>query len=230
MAVQDTLSSLTPNISVSGTVSTISFILYLVIFFAVFGVIFYFISQRLKFKYKVIIWEKVNGVMTITGRDRGMEFKVGESGDTAFKLLKRKKIVPMPTIQTGKNTYWFAIRSDREWLNIGIADINETSKRLELDLTDPEMRYARTSLQGNLKERLVAKEFWEQYGQMIMSISFIAIIGIMMWLIMDKWLELSQTLNGAIAQVPQILDRMETLTVAMDNMCSGGSGFAPATT
>jgi hypothetical protein len=227
MAISETISSFAPDFSGIGTVITI--FAWGILFLMVFVIGFYYYNRAIKYKYKIVIWGNVNGRMTIIGKDRGMKEKLNETGDVIMTTLKNKKKLPFPEIQMGKNTYWMAIRSDQEWINIGIEGIDEKSKEMKLDFTDHDMRYNRAGLQKNLKERFIVKDFWDKYGTMIMNISYVAIIGIMAWLMMDKWVDVMSSINSIIAQLPELLDRMEDLVVAMENLNQGGSGFQPAT-
>ena len=83
------------------------------------------IVLKLKFNKKIIIFEKINGRFEPTRKDRGMIQNLKGTGDTILYLKKFKKYLPTPELQTGRNTYWFAIREDGEWFNIGIEDIDD---------------------------------------------------------------------------------------------------------
>lgn len=182
----------------------------------------------LKYKYKIVIFKRVDGRYKVVGKDRAMEMKIGDAGDTAFALLKNKKIIPLPSIQTGNNSYWFAVGDDNEWFNIGIGDLDKQRREMKLHFTDKEMRHARTSLQGNLKERLIVKDFWAAHGGMIMQLSFIVIIGIMVWLMMDKWLDVVAQINAIISNLEPLVENQKQILVAMENLQKGGSGLVPS--
>lgn len=223
MTVHEQVQGFLPDFS--GVASAGSYFIYFMAFFIVTVVATLLIIRVYKYKYKIIIWDTVNGHPQIVGRDKAMEFQISLAGDTALKLMKRKKTLPTPSLQQGKNTYWYFIREDKEWINFVPESIDDVSKKMKVHFTDKEMRYARTSLQKNLKDRLQDPSFWTQHGMMIMNIAYVLIIAVSVWLIMDKWIDLANTLNNAIAMVPDILDKQEQLTLAMDNMCRGGSGF-----
>lgn len=227
MAISETLSGFAPDFSGVGTVITI--FAWGILFLMVFVIGFYYYNRMMKYKYKIVIWSNVNGRMVIIGRDRGMKEKLNETGDVIMTTLKNKKKLPFPETMMGKNTYWFAIRKDQEWLNIGIQGVDEKSAEMKLDLTDHDMRYNRAGLQKNLKERFIVKDFWDKYGTMIMNISYVAIIGIMVWLMMDKWVDVMGSINSVVSQLPEIMERLEKLVVAMENLDKGGSGFQTAT-
>lgn len=193
----------------------------LIVVGAILGVIAFFIVRAVKYKYKVVIFEKINGRFEPARKDRACETKFGDAGDMVLKLRKHKKILPMPTLQVGRRTYWYAIREDGEWINIGIGDLDNVSKEMGVTFLDKEMRYARTQIQRGLKERLQGDSFWDKYGQMIMSISFILIIGVMTYLLFDKWIDLAGTVNSSVGLAKEVLTEASKMLQAIDSTCSG---------
>lgn len=210
----------------SGGFGAVAILIWAVLIIAVFGGGLFLFLYWKAYKYKIVIFEKVNGIYQPTIRDKARLFNLSNSGDVAFKLMKLKKTVPEPTIQTGKNTFWFARRQeDGELINIGLQDVDKKSKELGVHFLDKEMRYARTQLQRGLKERYDTPSFWQLHGAMIMNIAFIMIIAVAVWLIMDKWVELAGTLNGMVEAVPEIQKKQGEILLALQNVCSEGSGF-----
>ena len=199
----------------------------LVIIGSILAVIAYFIVMKIKYKYKVIIFEKINGRYEAARKDSAAETKFGEAGDMVLKLKKNKKILPMPTLQMGRRTYWFAIREDGEWINIGIQDLDEKSKEVGVEFLDKEMRYARTQIQRGLKDRYDQVGFWGKYGQMIMTIAFVTIIGIMTYLLFDKYIELAGKVGSMLEQAIEVGELQRSILSGLDNVCSG-SGISKA--
>jgi hypothetical protein len=150
------------------------------------------------------------------------------TGDSIFYLAKAKKYLPTPQIQTGRNTFWYAVRQDGEWINIGIEDIDLRMKEAKVFFLDKEMRYARVALQRNLKERYQKTSFWEKYGGMIAYIVLIVITGVMMWLLFDKYLSIGGTLDSAMKTSKEVLVETKNILSNLDNIQSGGSGLVPA--
>lgn len=210
----------------TGFVSIIAWVILAIVFLVIIGLVSFFVVKRLKFNKKIIVFEKIAGRWEPTKNDRAMEVKLSTGGDTIFYLSKSKKYLPNPSKQMGRRVYWYFIRQDGEWINFELGDLDEASRSVGAKFLDKEMRFARTQIQRGLKERYDAPGFWKQYGLLIMSIAYIAIIGVMAWLLFDKFLDVSQNINAGIAAVPTVLDKLNQVLGAMENVCSGGAGYA----
>ena len=161
----DSATEFAKGIDISGSISILAWFAIGILIAGVVGVIVYLIIREWKFNKKIIVFEKVNGKPEITKRDKAMEVKLGEGGDTVFYLKKAKKHIPLPSIQTGRNIYWFGVREDGEWINIGMDDIDLAMRKIKARFVDKEMRYARVALQRNLKERYQKSSFLSVYGE-----------------------------------------------------------------
>ena len=178
-----------------------------------------------KYNKIITIFEKVGGEFVPIGKDRGMEVRYSNAGDTITYLRKRKRYIPNPQIQTGKRQYWFYVRSDDELINFGLSDLNEEGEKAGAFFLDKEMRYSRTQIQKGLKDRYESPSIWAKYGIYIISFSYVALIGVMVWLLFDKWVDLAQATAGAVDTAAVVLDRVDQILGSMDNVCSGGSGL-----
>lgn len=205
-------------------------IILIVMVAAIFIVIAVVIISRLKFNKKIVIYEKLNGRWEKKGKDRAMEIKYGSAGDTVFLLKKRKKYLPRPEEQTGRNEYWFGIRSDGEWINIGIEDIDFAQKKLKVRFVHPEMRYARTSLHKGIRDRYEKRGFMEKYGQMIqigLNILFITIILVFLYLYLDKLGTVGPAAEKMVQATEQstirVLDKQDQILRSLDNICTNNN-------
>jgi len=215
------------GISGASIVNLVSMVVMLIILLVVLGIVVYFVYRRTRFNKRIIIFEKIGARYEPTKRDRATEVKIGTAGDTIFYTQKTKKYLPNPSIQTGRRTYWYAIREDGEWINVGMEDIDFAMRQVKARFLDKEMRYARTQIQRGLKERYDKQSFWERYGVLVMNIIYIMVLGVMMWLLFDKWVELAQVTNAGVETAGRVLEKVEKLMVAIENLC-GGSGIRPA--
>jgi len=209
------------GISKSSVVSFIAWFLIIVIVLVVVGVVTWILIRRMKFKYKVVVFENVAGRYEPTRKDSAMELRFGAGGDSVFYIRKHKKYQPMPRIQVGRKTYWFAIREDGEWINIGIENIDEKSREMKINFLDKEMRYARTSLQKSLKDRYNKPGFMEKYGGIIAYVSLIAITGIMMWLLFDKFLDITGNITSNLEMMNQLQSIEKDILSSLNNICTG---------
>lgn len=214
-----------PSINFSGFATAVTWLIFIVIFIGIFGTAAYFFMRHKKFDRKIVIFEKVGQQYLPVGKDRGFISKFGQGGDTILFLQKRKKYLPTPSLQTGAKTYWYAIREDGEWINISMGDIDWQMKKAGAKFMDKEVRYARTQIQKGLKERYEQDSFWKQHGVIIVSVGFVVIMGVMTWLLFDKWIDLANTTNSGVKSAGDVMDRAKVILNSLDNICSGGSGL-----
>lgn len=228
--IQGTVASVIPKVTGPKVVTTILIILLVIIVFTGTALLTYYIIKKKKFNKFVVAFEKINGKFEVVLRCRAMFSKFGRGGDQVMILDKGKKVLPKPEIQTGKNNYWFVIREDGEWINIGIEDIDAKFRELNANFLHPEIRYQRTSIQeGMIKERYQQTSWWKENWHIIVSIAVIIVLLIFMFLIASKNI---QTMNAQKDVATILKDVMETankLLSASENLRSGGSGVVSVT-
>ena len=191
------------------------------IFCIITGFVIYFIIQKLRFNQKIVIFKKINGRFEPTKKDRGMFIKHGKGGDTILFIRRLKKYQPTPSIQTGRNTFWFWLREDGELINFGPGDFDAQARELGARFLDKEMRYARVSLQETMKERYDKPKIWEKYGGMIINLAAVSIILVFFFLIVREFL-------GSLGALSQVLEKAEEVVITLNNVCTGGPGYVPA--
>ncbi len=218
--IAGTARELIPGLSVSGIFSVITTLFIFVFFLIAMGILLWFIILRLKFNKKIVIFEKINGRFEVVFRDKGMLMAVGESGDQILYVKRKKKVLPYPTIQAGRNTYWYFIRKDGEWVNFAMEDLDEAAGKAGAYFVDHDMRYSRLSLQDKFKERFEKFKFLEKYAGVIINVVAIVIIMVFLWLIVDKMIDLMGSVNSAIKLANEVLELNKDTLVAIDNVRS----------
>jgi len=218
-----------PDVSLEGgmVVTVITWFVIIIVAGILVAIGSYLLVRRMKFNKKIVLFQKIGGRYDLVGTDQAMTVKFGEAGDSILYTRKSKKYLPTPSIQTGKNTFWFAIREDLEWINIGLGDIDEQMREVKAHFLDKEMRYARVALQRNLKERYQKPSFWSVYGGIIAYATLILVTGIMAWLLFDKFIEISAEVGKAIEAAKEVLEATQKVLVSLDSV-KGGSGLVPA--
>jgi len=218
-----------PSFSGAEIFSLLTYVILFFVFLVIVGISVWIIINRLKFNKKIVIFEKINGQFEPIKKDRGMIMRHGKAGDTILFIKKLKKFQPTPTLQTGRNTYWFFLREDGELINFSPGDFDAQSRELGAKFLDKEMRYARVSLQNSLKERYDKPGFWSQYGVLVVNISAIIIIMVFLWLIVDKLIDVASSVTSAVNAAKEVNEATKEVIVALNNVKTGGSGYVPAT-
>lgn len=208
----------------------ITWIIIIVVLIAICVVIAIILLRLMKYRYKIIIFEKIGSRWEQSGKDKGMTLKYGLMGDPVLYLRKRKKYLPFPELQTGRKTYWWAIREDGEWVNIQLEDIDMAMKEAKAKFLHPEMRYARTALIRNIKERYDKPNFMEKYGMIIFNIAGFIILGLLMYFVADKLLGMMNTNSAMMVSttegVNKVLDKANTIMASLDRICSSNGARA----
>lgn len=202
-------------------------ILLVFIILLIFGIItvvgVYFLVRYLKYNKKIKIFKKVNGVPQPVGEDKARVYKLNTSGDKVLRLRKHNKALPMPDIQTG-NAYWYYISEDGEWFNFGPGDFDENRRELNADFLDKEMRYARTSLDGQRRERYEKESWWQKYGNWVMSLGFLVVIAVFAFLYFKQFADITGSSRKAIEASKEVTKEVGNILSALDNI-KGGSGY-----
>jgi hypothetical protein len=191
------------------------------------GIITFILMRNKKFNKKIVVFEKVSGRFEPAYSVRAMITRLGESGDNVLFCAKIKKYLPTPTIQTGRNVYWFFVREDGEWINAGIEDFDKKSGEMNVYFLDKEMRYQRAALQKNLKERYAKLTFLEKYGGLMVWTVLCLVLMVGFVLLADKLVSVTGAVENLIKTATAVMEKSDAVISKLDNVC-GGSGIKTA--
>lgn len=217
----ESATSLLPSVSASFYVNIIVGAIILVVVCCVIGLILWWYLVSRLFNKKVVIFEKVDDKFRPTKKDKAREIRLGTGGDTIFFIKKLKKYVPVPVLQTGDFAYWFYVREDRELINFDLEDLDEKCRLMGGHMVHMDMRLARASLQKQLKDRYSKAGWWSKYGGLVGYTLLILMLGIMFFLLMDKYLQITDRVIAAVKIGKEVAQLNKEILVAMDNVCSG---------
>jgi len=203
-----------------------NFGLYILGFFLavmILGAITWLYIKYKKYNQHLVVFRKINGVVMPFGKDRGWFQRVGQAGDYWCRVMKNKKILPRPTIAMGKNTFWYYIREDGEWINFGIEDIDTNMKQADVYYVDEDMRLQRLGIEKNIRDRFDKKEgFFAKYGGLMINIFFILIVMVALVLLFKE-------MGGLADKLGNVAGSVSKLAEATANMVTQArSGVVPA--
>lgn len=204
--------------------STVVLSLVGIVFFAIlaaFGAYIYI--QKKKYKYKVIIFKRIDGEFRVAGRDKAKIENLSTIGDQIFKLKKNNKTLPMPSRQTGPDTYWYFISDDGEWINFGPGDFDQQRREMGADFLDKEMRYARTQLEQAADKKYNKESFLQKYGGVLASGAMLLLVGIAIYLIIDKVIEAMNKIPAMLEQAKAIQEQNKDLISSFNQLKSSGA-------
>lgn len=186
---------------------------------AILGGIFYAAYLYFKFNQNIVMFEEIKGRVYPIGKDKGMLQRVGTAGDFWLVTKKIKKILPKGKIKMGRNTWWYFIREDGEWINFGLQSLNETMKLAKAYFVDEDMRLQRLGIQRNLTQRFVKQTFWDKHGIAITYAMFIIIVTVCLVVLFQK-------MEGNWAAAADTAQAIERMAQAVEGL--RGTGVVPA--
>jgi len=183
-----------------------------------FGV--YHWASKKQLKYSIPLYRMIGSKPIRFATYKAKDFKIGLAGDKLWYIPKLRKYIIPASIQTGKDEYPHFERSDGEFINFGLGNIDEDMKQAGVKYIDQDMRSNRIAISNILEARFKGKQsFWDKYGNMIAQAIFYLIVCVCMIIIFYQW-------GGIIESTNQLFDRI----VAYENMKRGNStvGVVPA--
>jgi len=85
----------------------------------------YYFKNKKDYKFKINTMRVINGITTPAINYKAKEVTIPNTSIKVFKIQGQKMYLPRGTIETGRMFLIF-IRSDSEWMNVGLEDINKT--------------------------------------------------------------------------------------------------------
>ena len=183
-----------------------------------FGV--YYWASKKQLKYTIPLYRMIGSKPIRVATYKAKDFKIGLAGDKLWYIPKLKKYIIPASIQTGANEYPHFERSDGEFINFGLGDIDEDMKLAGVKYIDQDMRSNRIAISNILEARFKGKQsFWDKYGNMIAQAIFYLIVCVCMIIIFYQW-------GGIIESTNALFDRI----VAYEKMKAGNNtiGVVPA--
>lgn len=187
----------------------------------VLGIAAFFFFRWLKFSKKIWVFELVGNNWELTKKDRATELVINRMGDTVFYLRRNKKYLPRPSGQVGRRLYWFYIGEDGEWRNFKLGDMDEQARQIGIKFLHPAVRYSRAALKTLWKDRYDKPKFMEKYGQYILPIIFFAIIGLFLWLNVDRLLTIGNQLSAMVKTSGEVMEKANQVLASLANICAG---------
>ncbi len=194
---------------------------------ALIGVATFIYASKKSYNKSIIKYREIDGITRKTGTERAKEIVLPGTSVRAFYLKSSGFFIPRPSIETGINEYWYFVRKDGEWMNIGIENVNEKLKELGLHFDHTDMRMANAAL-----KRLVDKSYkkinWlKEYAPYIGFGVIIIMVSVGGYLVMG---ESSKVVSAAALNVEALAKITETMNSLLGNInnIASSSGVSTA--
>ena len=191
---------------------------------------FYFWDKNRKtFVKKITAFRSINNEYVPSVRDRAKVAKIGSGGFEILYLKKAKTWKIGYGGEMGKVDYYFFIGADGYWyparLSANMHLLDKEKGYIPVVTTNPTMRSQYTSLEKQIDDLHKDKpKFWDKYGNWIMTIAFVLIAGVMLWLIAGEISKTAGAVSGVADKMSILTDRLIQLTGNVVVNQSGSQG------
>lgn len=183
-----------------------SFVSNLITFLGVIGIIgglfawwYYRKRQKTTYNKKIHIFEEINGQFIPSSEDTACEINIPGTSLKVFYLKKRNLYLARGTKQMGHNHYWYGIRSNGEWVNFTITNLNKELEEAGLDYDHIDMKYANTQLKRLMASQFKKKEkWWEKYQKELTLVIFILLMTFAIWFLLSKVEDIANQLGPLV--------------------------------
>lgn len=182
----------------------------LIFLFIIVGGIFYFASYKKKeakkYSKKITWFEEINGPLEWVGSDKARELTIPGTNIQVFYIKEKDMYLPRPVKKMGKDTYWYAIKNNREIINFSMKNINEEMKEANLDFDHTDMRYAMNNLRELIKRnyRDKSQPWWREYKEVIGLVVIIFMLTLSFVFLFSK-------VGGLLGKISTLIQHVESL-------------------
>ncbi len=210
--------------SVGGFVQGLIFLIIIGVIVA--GIVYYFASKK-QYNKTIHIFEEIAGKAVPVRIDKAKEIILPNTSIRAYYLKKGKVFLPRPSIQTGVGHYWFFIRKDGEWINVGIENLNTKLNELKIHYDHTDMRMANASLKKLIEKNYKKLNWLKEYAPYIAIGILVLMLGITAFLIINQVKPISSSFTAAASASEIVATKLAEVVTSMDNICTG-SGIRSA--
>lgn len=214
--VSDVNAKITGAFTGVNVMNVIGWIVFVIILIA--GAFFAFTIWNNKriFKKKITAFDIVGVNFVPALRDVAKAVKIGSGG---FEILYLKKLKVYKIAyggKVGKDTYYFFITPDGYWYNgmlsADMLTIDKNGGLIPIVTTNAQMRSQYTSLEKQIDILHQNKtSFMDKYGSWIMSIGFVLIAGVMLWLCYKEFVVAMNSLSGLVDKIGLLIDKVNAM-------------------
>jgi len=205
-----------------GTIGNILLLFFIAILVVIgIGVWIFLRIDKKKYRHIIPLYKRIGNVPTRIATLRAKDIPIGKAGDKLWYVRGVKKHIPPATLQSAPNEYMHWEREDGEWINFTMGDLDKDQKEAGVKYIHQDMRSQRIATNNILEQRLIHKNFWEQYKDMIVQIVFYFITVLCMVIIFWQW-------SGIVEQISGLVDKLDTVLLRFETLKNPQSSIIPA--
>lgn len=178
--------------------------------------VYVFYKNKKLFNKKITALEIIGGEWKPCIKDTAKVVKIGKGGFEILFLKKAKTWKIAYGGRSGRSDYYFFIMPDGYWYNgtfsANINWIDQQGGLIPIKTTNPLMRGQYTALEKQIDTLHADKQkFWDKYGTFILSVAFILIAGVLLWLMFKEFHSALGELANYHTKLSEILDKINNL-------------------
>lgn len=189
-------------------------------------------NNRKIYSKTITAHSNIGGYWKASYKDTAKITKLGKSG---FEILYLKKLKTWKIAYGGNfgdSHYDFYVMPDGYWYNsrqkADVLWMDKNGGLIPVVTTNPLMRGQYTALEKLIDSLHGEKQkFWDKYGNFIMSIAFVVIAGVFLWLNYKEFVTAMGQLGGFIDKLGQLVDKLNVLSSNLQTTTNGGNGLIP---
>ena len=214
-----------PKVTIYGSilVTTISWIILILVFLGISGLILYIWWMRKLYKHKIIIFESDGKNISDSTKDTAKEIKIGDLGLNIFYCRKHKKYIPRPSLQSGKNKWYFRKLSNDMWENFQIKD-DETPDMLSLRVVDKNLLERNVGIRKGIETRYKNSNWLKENAVMLLSAGVIIFLVVFGWLYADKLISMTKEVAGVTNAQREITTQQADIMATLSKMLDSAKG------
>ncbi len=174
-----------------------------------------------QYNKKIHIFSEINGATCPYGDDVAKEIILPNTSIRAFLLKKGGLFLPRPSIQVGKDHYWYFIRDDGEWINVGLGNLNKELTELGIKYNHTDMRMQNASLKKLIEKNYKGVQWLKEYAPFIAIGILLVLLGIGGFLYMYGANKTVAGLDTAIIHMGELAETIGKMLSSVDNIRSG---------
>jgi hypothetical protein len=170
-------------------------------------------NKRL-FNIRITAWRDINHYFEPKVRDFAKTVKIGKAG---YEIIYLKKLKTHKISFGGYNDLMFFIMPDGIWYNgklpANLNTIDVNGGLIPVITTNPLMRAQYSALEKQIDSLTQSKVgFWEKYGSWVLSVGFVLVAGIMLWLNYKEYNSASGNFKALLDGLNVLIDKLNILT------------------
>lgn len=191
----------------------------------IFGFVVYYFINKKRYYITIELYRRIDGQNKMVARLKARDHKIGKAGDKLWFVSKAKKYLAPGELQSGPNVYKYFERSDGEWVNFIVGDIDEQLHKAGVKYIHHDMRAQRIAISKSLAAELQNQSFWDKYGATITFILEILIFGVAVVIIFYQFGEVIAKMDQVMGSMNKVVVNINSLFQNVSN--AGTSGPSP---